>query len=211
MLIGHSPVFLGHCWWVAPAVVRTGSLDQRLKGIHVSAVVAGTVDWRLGDEGGVGQAEVIEQNAEGLFPDHSRSDVLVAVELGAAGGFGVVAVDYFHVIQADGFVQLCQRPVKALFADDVVSAHVGVTGVDAGCDGHDVAQALDYFRDLLEAASEGEFGPGGVFDQNGQASSGEVEALCGSGDGSGCAEEALLAVGSAELTWVKDKILRAER
>src|SRR6202035_4844134 len=115
---GHSPVFLAMLVGGAGGRGRR-LLDQLLKCIHISAVVAGAVDWRLGDEGGVGQAEVIEQNAEGLFPDHSLSDVLVAVELGAAGGFGVVAVDYFHVVQADGFLQLCQRPVEAIFADDV--------------------------------------------------------------------------------------------
>ena len=60
---------------------------------------------RIGrDEGGMRKAQVIEQNAKRLFADHSLSNVLVAVEFGAARGLGVVAVPDLHVVQANGRV-----------------------------------------------------------------------------------------------------------
>ena len=183
--------------------------DQLLEGFDVSAVVAGLVDGSFGDEGGVCEAEIVEQDAEGFDADGSLPDVLVAVEFGSAGSFGVIAMDYFYIVQADGSVEMLQSLVNALFADDVVAGDVSVAGVDARGDGNDAAEAVDDFGNLLEAAAEREFGAGGVFDEDGKAGLGEVKALRGGGDGGGGLQQTGFAIRSAKGAGMEDKIIGA--
>ena len=158
---------------------------ELLERVNILAVVARTVDGSLGDEGGMGEAKIVEQDPEGLRPDCSLSDLLMAVKLRSAGCLGVITVDDFYVVQSDGCVQLLEGLVDALFRDNVVSGNVGVTGIDAGGDGHDAAKAVDDFGDLLEAASEGVFGTRSIFDKDGESGGCEVEIPGGGGDG-GC-------------------------
>lgn len=65
---------------------------KSLERLDVSAIVAGFVDRRFGDEGGMGQAQIIQQDAEGLAADHSLADMLVAVQLRTTSGLGIVAM-----------------------------------------------------------------------------------------------------------------------
>ncbi len=54
----------------------------------------------------MGQAQIVEQDAEGLKTNGSLADVLMAIELRSASGFGVVAVDHSNVIQANRRVEM---------------------------------------------------------------------------------------------------------
>jgi hypothetical protein len=184
--------------------------DQLLEGFDVSAIVARLVDGSFGDEGRVGEAEIVEQDAEGFDADSSLPDLLVAVEFRSAGGFGIVAVDYFYIVQADGGIEVLHGSIEALFADDVVAGDVSVAGVDAGCDWNNTAEAVDDFGDLLEAASERKLGACGVLDQNGKAGLGEVKALRGGSDGGGRLQETGFAIRSAKGAGVEDEIIGAD-
>ena len=55
--------------------------DQRFQRFHISAIVAGAVDGRFGDEGGVRRPRIVQQPAKRRAADLSFSHVLVAVEL----------------------------------------------------------------------------------------------------------------------------------
>ena len=104
----------------------------------------------------------------------------------------------------------CRCLVDAFFADDVVSGDVSVTGVDAGRDRNDAAQAIDDFGDLLEAASQGEFGASGIFDQDGESGFRQVKALGSSGDGGSGLQQSSFAIGAAERAGMEHEIVGAD-
>ena len=106
---------------------------------------------------------------------------------------------------------MLQGLVDTLFGDDVVSGDVSVAGVDAGSDGNDAAETVDDFGDLFEAASERKFRAGGVFDEDGESSLREVQALRGGGDGGGGLKQAGFAIGAAEGTGMENQIVGADR
>ena len=144
-----------------------------LRGFHegeqrfeVAAVVAGLIDGCFRDEGAVGEARIVEQALEGGQADGAPADVLVAVEAGSAGRFGVVHVPDADLGEADGAIDKRDGFLVAGVGDDVVSGDVAVAGVEAGADGDDRAEALQQFSDLFEAASQGELGSGGVLDED---------------------------------------------
>ena len=90
---GHQMKWFRHCGRGARA-----TLDHEFfQDGDVAAVVAGLIDGRFGDEGGVGETEIVEQDAEGRKANSSLSDVLVTIQLGSAGSLGVVAVNDFYV------------------------------------------------------------------------------------------------------------------
>jgi len=107
---------------------------QPLKGVHVLEIIQWCVDWRLGNERCVGQSRIIQQTFEWSKTDTSLPDVLVSVELRAAGGFGIIAMPYMNVVQADCSVEPLDGIGVSIFADDVVAGDVGVAGIDAGSD-----------------------------------------------------------------------------
>src|SRR3979490_1134010 len=127
---------------------------QLLQCLHIPAIVAWLVYRGFGDEGSMGQPQVIQQDAKGFFANGSLPDVLVAIQFRAAGGFGVIAVPDFDIVQADGGVEMRQRLVEAFFADDVVSGNVGVAGIDARGNGGDTAEAGEDLGDLPKAGPE---------------------------------------------------------
>ena len=184
--------------------------NQLLEGFDVSAVVTGFVDGSFRDEGGVCEAEIVEQDAEGFDADGSLPDVLVAIEFGSAGSFGIIAMNYFYIVQADSSVELLQSLINAPFADNVVSGDVSVAGVDARGYWNNTAEAVDDFGNLLKAATEREFGAGGVFDEDGKAGLDEVKALRGGGDGGGGLQQTGFALRSAKGAGVEDKIIGAD-
>ena len=100
------------------------------------------------------EAKIIEQGAERFFADGSFADMLMAVELGSARRFGVVAMNNLHVVQGNGCVEMLKRCVNAFFGDDIVSSDVSVTSVDAGGSGDDTPETVDDFGDLLKAPSQ---------------------------------------------------------
>ena len=67
-------------------------------------------------------ARVVEQTAEEFDADAAFPDVFVAIQLGAAGGFGVIAMPDAHIGQADGGVKLAHGFGVTLFADNVIAA-----------------------------------------------------------------------------------------
>src|SRR6202046_1433314 len=180
-------------------IVKIGRLAHKvLEGVDIPAVVAGLVDGGFSDEGDMSEAWVVEQNAEWFDADATFSNVLMAVELRSARGLGVVAMDDFHMVQANGRIEMLQGLVDALGADDVIASNVRVAGINACGNGDDATEAADDFGDLFEATSEREFGTGGIFDEDGQTRAREVETLRGSRNGSGGLQQARFAIGAAE-------------
>jgi len=177
---------------------RSESSYEILERPDISAVVARLGDRSLGDESGMSEPQIVEQDAKRPKSDGSLSDLLVTVELRSTGSFGVVAVDNPDVVQSDRRVEMQERLVDAFFGNNIVSGDVGVTGIDAGCDRYHTAKAVDDFSNLLEAASKGEFSAGGIFDQDGEACFCKIEALGGGGDRGGGLQQADFAVGASE-------------
>src|SRR5580704_14396639 len=180
-------------------IVKIGRLAHKvLEGVDIPAVVAGLIDGGLSDEGDMSEAWVVEQTAEGFDADGTFSDVLMAVELRSPRSLGVIAMDDFHMVQANGRIEMLQGLVETLLADDVIAGNVRVAGIDAGGDGDDATEAADNFVVLVEATTEREFGTGGILDEDGQTRSREVETLGGSRNGSGGLQQAGFAIGAAK-------------
>src|SRR5690348_15579420 len=76
--------------------------NERFQGVDIAPVVAGLVDRRFRDEGGVGQAGIVQQPPKRLKPDSSLPDMLVAIQARAASRLGVVAVPDAHLGEANG-------------------------------------------------------------------------------------------------------------
>src|ERR1035437_2358883 len=92
---------------------------QAQQHLHIALLVARLFDWGFGDEGGVGEAFVVEQAAEGLkahlalaeladdaialVNDHARLEVADFVEQHTMGGTGGVAVGIARVALRAGF------------------------------------------------------------------------------------------------------------
>jgi hypothetical protein len=68
---------------VHPALVPSAlsRIDQALQHAYIALFVAGLVYWRLGDEGRMCEAFIVQQAPEGLYAHGSLADVLVPVEL----------------------------------------------------------------------------------------------------------------------------------
>src|ERR1017187_3016119 len=97
---------------------------QFLQRVHIHQVVQRLNDGSFRDECRICQALVIEQATEGLQADGSLANILVAIELRAALGLGVVAMPHVHVAQSDGALHLIERVVVSTSADDVVPGDV---------------------------------------------------------------------------------------
>ena len=97
-------------------------------------IVKRLVDGSFQNEGRVRVARVVKQAAEEFEADAAFADVFVAIEFGAAGGFGIIAMPDAHVGKADGRVKLAHGFGVTLFADNVIAAYVSVAGIDAGGD-----------------------------------------------------------------------------
>src|SRR5437016_6049490 len=70
------------------------SAYQRFQCSHISASIAGLINWRLSDKRSVFESRIVQQAPEWLRPDCSLPDVLVAVELRSARCLGIVTVEY---------------------------------------------------------------------------------------------------------------------
>src|ERR1035438_362828 len=106
-------------------------LNKARQHAHIPLLVAGLVHRGFGNEGGVGKALVVEQPPEGLNAYRSLADRFVPVELGAAFGFGVVAVPNAHRIEAHRGAGLPHRLRVAFGGDQIVAGHVGVASIQA--------------------------------------------------------------------------------
>lgn len=179
-------------------MTRSESSYEILQSLDISTVVSGAIDGRLSNESGVGQAQIIEQDAERLFANGSLPYMLMAVELGPTRRLRVVAVNNFYVVQANGCIEMLECLVDAFFCDDVVSRDVGVAGVDAGCDGNQTAKAVDDFGHLLEAASQGKFSASCTFDKDSETRFFKIKSLGGGGDCRRSLQQASFAVGASE-------------
>src|SRR5271157_2034507 len=189
--------------------VHPWSGHKLLEHIDVPTVVSRLVNGGFGDEGSMREAQIIEQNPESPFADGSFADVLVAVELRSASGLGVVTVDDSHVVQANGCVEMLQRFVDTFFSNNVVSGDVRVTGVDAGGDGDNAAETVDNVGDLLEAAPEGEFGAGGIFNKDSESGFCDVQALSGGGDGGSRLQQSGFAIGVSKRAGMENEVISA--
>ena len=76
-----------------------------------------------------------------------------------------------------------QRLAHSVLADDVVSRHVSVTGIDAGRDGNHVAKPFQHFGDLFKTSAQRIFRAGGVLDQDGELALDQVKSLSGRRNG----------------------------
>src|SRR5580704_12186847 len=175
-----------------------GLVHKVLEGVDIPAVVAGLIDGGFSDERDMSEAGAVEQNAEWFNADGTFSNVLMAVELRSSRSLGVVAMDDFHMVQANGRIEMLQGLVETRFADDVVAGNMRVAGINACGYRDDATEAADDFGDLLEASSEREFGTGGILDEDGQARAREIETLGGSRNGSGGLQQARFAIGAAK-------------
>ena len=101
----------------------------------------------------MGESQIVQQNAKWFDANRSLPDVLMAVELRSSRRLGIVAMNNLHIVQSNGCIEMLQGLVDAFLADDVISGNVRVASIDASRDGHDAAQAIDNFGDLLEAAA----------------------------------------------------------
>src|SRR5579859_1725701 len=155
----------------------------------------------------MGEARIVEQAAKGGQADGSLSDMLMAIETGAARGFGVVHVPDADLLEADGAGEQGDGFLVAGCGDNVVSGDVAVTGVEACADGDDRAQAVQELGDLFEAAAEGELGSGGVLDEDAEVAVVERNAVDGLGDAVGGERETLVACESAPRAGMNDQEL----
>ena len=143
-------------------IVKIGRLAHKLlEGVDIPAVVAGLIDGGFSDEGDVSEAWIVEQNTEWFDADGTFSNVLMAVELRSSGSLGVVAMDDFHMVQANRPIEMLQGLVDALLADDVIAGDVRVAGINACGNGNNGTEAGDDFGRVLLNST---FGIVGIFD-----------------------------------------------
>ena len=83
-----------------------GLYHQLFQCLDIASIVTRFVNWRFGDESGVRQSQVVQQNSKRLFADGSLPHMLMPVKLGAARGFGIVAVPDFHLIEPNGRIEM---------------------------------------------------------------------------------------------------------
>src|SRR5205085_8750932 len=98
----------------------------------------------------------------------------MAVKLGTARRFGVIAVPDRDIFETDGQVQVAQGLLHAFLTDNVVAGHVYVTGVNAGGHWDDAMQPVYEFGDLFEVAAQRELRSSGALDEHGQAALGPI-------------------------------------
>ena len=142
--------------------------------------------------------------------DTSLADVLMTVELRSPRGFGIIAMPHAHILQPHGFVQVLQCILQSLRAHNVVTRDMSVAGIDAGANRNQLAQVLQHFRDLFEAAAERVFRARLCFRSGWSGRLGQVESLRGRGNGGRRPHQPLLPVGSAKRSWMQHQILRAQ-
>lgn len=184
--------------------------SKGFEGGDVAGLITGVVDWGFCDEGAVGEARVMQQAAEGGCADGSFANMLVAVELGAEGGLGVVAVPDLDGVDADGCADLLHGVGVARIGDDVVACDMDVAGVEADGDRGVGAEAFDQLGDLLEFAAEGELRAGSIFDEDVEVGTGEVNAGDGTLDGLGSKAKTFIAGESLPATGMEDEELRTK-
>jgi hypothetical protein len=95
--------------------VRLGRrFHQPLQRVHIPAVIARLVNWCFRDESRMCQPRIIQQPAEWLNSNRALSDVLMAVQLRAPRGFGIIAMPDPNVLQTNCAVELSQCFAKTL-------------------------------------------------------------------------------------------------
>src|ERR1019366_1846396 len=184
---------------------------QSLQRVNVRQIIQRFVDGSFRDECRICQALVIEQATEGLQPDGSLANILVAIELRAALGLGVVAMPHVHVAQSDGALQLIERVVVSTSADDVVPGDVSVAGVDAGPARHEVAQQVQQLCNLLEVTAQRELRSCGVLNQDAQVAGGQIESIRSLLDGQRHALQAFFTAAAAKRSGMQHQEFRLER
>ncbi len=141
-------------------------------------------------------------------PTWPRADVLVAVDAGGEGFFGVVEVPDFDVFEADDLVELLEDGVGGVGGGDVVTGGEDVAGVDADGDAVIVFDGLAHFGEVFEGAAEAGTLAGGGFEADGDLSVFLlVEDLV---EGGGDAGDAALFAGAAVGAGVDDEVGDAE-
>src|SRR5581483_4473843 len=113
---------------------------KTLQGLHVSAIIAGRIDRRFCDKAGMRQFGRVQEIAKWFQAEGPLPDVLVAVELGAAGSFSVVAMPDANLLEADRCIQLGQCLSQTRFAHNIVARNVYVTRVNARANRNHVVQ-----------------------------------------------------------------------
>ena len=185
-------------------------LDEGKHRFEIAAVVAGLVDGGFGDESSVGEAGIVEETAEGREAEGALADVLMAIEMGTAGGLRVVHVPDADIGEPDRAINEGESGFVAVVRDEVVAGDVAMASIEAGADGDHGAEAVEELGDLLEAAAEGELGAGSVFDEDAEVTGVERDAMEGAGDAFGGAGEADFAGEAFPGAGMEDEVFGAE-
>jgi len=177
--------------------------------VNIAQIVPRLINGRFGDESGMGQTRIVKQPSKRLCADASLPNMLVAIEAGAAGGFGIIAMPDGNILQSYGQIKVPQGLVHPFFANYVISGNMGMAGINAGGDGHHPFQPLQQFGKLIETGPQREFGPGGIFDQNRKPTLSEIQTSCGRCNRFRNPFQSLLATAAAKRTRMKDQIVGA--
>src|SRR5437588_12762310 len=100
-----------------------------------------------------------------LMPVQSRSPLRLRV----------IAMPHADVFQPYGPLQMLQRELPSVIADDVIARYMNVTSINARSHRQSSAQHFDQFRNLLKRATQRILRSGGVLDQNCYSTLGEVQ------------------------------------
>src|SRR6185312_12973029 len=185
-------------------------LDEALYHPHVSLIVARFIDRGFGNESAVAETFVVKQCSERLDADGSLPDVLMPVQLRAARGFGVITVPHSNIVQTDGGGGLRDGLLVAFRSDDVIAGDVNVAGIQTDRDRRVVAQQCHEFGDLLKAAAEGEFGTGGVLNQDAKRGGLPRQPVDSRFYGLSCEFQALMTGKALPRAGMENKVFRAE-
>ena len=122
----------------------------------------------------------------------------MTIEFGAARRLGIVAMPDANILQTDRGIELGKRFLHSVNADNLVAGNVHVAGIDAGADRNDIAQQVQDFRDLFKTAAQRVLEAGGVFDEHGQSTFGEIKASAGNRNRSCDSRQPLFPAGAPE-------------
>src|SRR5579864_2497574 len=135
-----------------------------------------------------------------LMPVQSRSPLRLRV----------IAMPHADVLQSHSPLQMLQRELPSILADDVIARYMNVTSINACCDRESSAQHFDEFRNLLKRAAQRILRTGSVLYQQGQSSLGQVQPFARLGDRNCRTLKPLFPACTAKRSRMQHQIFRAQ-
>src|SRR5579875_3584527 len=120
---------------------------MQIAGIVIRAVYGG-----FSNERAMGKTAVLQQPLEGLCADRAFADMLMTVEPGTAWSPGVIHMPHTHRIQSDRVGNLLNGCLVSVVADQIITCHVTVAGIEARTHRDNGAQPFYQCSHLLKAA-----------------------------------------------------------